>query len=162
MGELLAIYETVRQHTDDIIRRWAQHIDEAPWLGLPAEAKIDHVPELLEATIDVLVGRPGARERVIRIGIRHGRHRRENGFDDGLLYREHYLLRSAVWDVIRELPASPNERFAAIARFDVVLTHTTTASLYGFHLAGGRSPASEDQVVARLRDADAPWPPAPD
>lgn len=165
MARLTAIYETVLQHTDEVIRRWEAQVQDEPWLRLPPAARIDHLPQLLRAIIDVLLARPdpaSARERAIRTALEHGRHRRQNGFDDGLLHREHYLLRAAVWSVIRERAASTETGFPAIARFDVVLTHTTAASLYGYHLVDGHGPMTDDQIVDRLTQSDQPWPPPPD
>lgn len=159
-NELAKIFDAVRANEAEVIRIWKQRTQQEPWLRLPENALIDHVPDLLRAILDVVQGPadPGsARERVIRMSILHGRQRSENGFEDSILHHEHHLLRHAVWEVIRH-HGPPEARFQAIARFDVMLTHTTSASLHGYHLERGSSPLTDDAVVDHMLSQDLPWP----
>lgn len=162
MNELEKIYDAVLHHVDEIVQRWEQHASQAPWLSLPPGTRIDHLPDLVKAIVHVLQERPDARtarEKAVRIGIKHGRHRRENGLTDEVLHHEHHLLRSAVWDVIRDRHGASDHCFHAITRFDLVLTHTTSASLQGFHIGSGAPPLTEERIVERLTGEGQLWPP---
>ena len=157
MSDLRDILEDLRRRSDDIVENWLGRMQAQPWLRLPHEATVDHVPELVEALVAALLGEPSvevARRNAIRVACKHGRHRREQGLDDAVLHREHHLLRSSIWDVIRrrhgEIPAC----FEAIARVDVATTMTTTGSLHGYHVDGK---GERDAAAERLAH-EGPWP----
>ncbi|MBW3535781.1 MAG: hypothetical protein KY453_11300 [Gemmatimonadetes bacterium] len=157
MDRLRPILEDLRETTDLIVERWSERVQAQPWLSLPEEAKLDHVPELVEALIGALLGEPSAEEartEAVRMAVRHGRHRRDEGLKDDVLHREHHLLRASIWDVIRERHGSDPACFEAIALIDVASTMTTTGSLHGYHQDGADD---RDATVDRLAE-EGPWP----
>lgn len=157
MGRVRPILEDLRSSTDAIVDRWDRRVRTQPWLSLPEEARIDHVPEMVETLIAALLGEPSVeegRERAVRMAVKHGRHRREQGLNDEVIHREHHLLRSAIWDVIRERHGRKPACFEAIALIDVATTMTTTGSLHGFHQDGQEE---RESSVGRIAE-DGPWP----
>ena len=159
MSHVRAILEDLRACCDDIVASWYARMEGHPWLRLPETVTLDHMPELIDATVAALLGQPSVEEgrrRAIAYAWKHGEHRREQGLDDGVLLREHHLLRASVWEVLSTRHARDPARFDAMALFDVATTTITTASLNGFHRAG----EERDGTTRRLA-GESPWPPPP-
>ena len=157
MTELRAILEDLRRLSDDVVENWLERMEAQPWLKLPPDATVDHVPEMLDALVAALLGEPSveeARRKAIRVACKHGNHRHEQGLDDAVLHREHHLLRASIWDVIRRRHGEVPACFEAIARIDVATTMTTTGSLHGFHMNGK---GERDAAAERLAE-EGPWP----
>ncbi len=158
MPELRDVLEDLRGSVDEIIAHWEGRVAARPWMSLPEDARIDHLPGLVEGLMSAMLGDPTpeeARRRAVEMAVRHGEHRREHGFQDGILHREHHLLRSSIWDIIQERYGSRPACLEAISMIDVATTMTTTASLHGYHLPEGDE--SEEELVARL-SREGPWP----
>lgn len=159
MSELRPIFESLRESSDAVVDRWCDRVQVQPWLDLPPDLTLDHIPELLDAMAGALLGEPSTEEgrRVaVRMAMKHGSDRRNHGFDDEVLHHEHHLLRASIWDVIRERWGHDQVCFDAIARVDVVTTLTTSASLHGYHQV---EPDARADTVTRLA-AEEPWPAA--
>lgn len=157
MKEVRTILEDLRARSDEVVSRWAARIEVEPWLALPEEAKIDHVPELVDAVVSAILADPStreARERAVRIACRHGQERRRQGLQDAVLHREHHLLRASIWDVVRERHGGDAAAYEAISRIDMGTTMTTTGSLHGYHVD---DPEERDAVARRLAE-EGPWP----
>ena len=157
MTDVRAILEDLRRRTDDVVENWLERMEAQPWLRLPPEATVDHVPEMIEALVAAILGEPSveeARRNAIRVACKHGNHRQEQGLDDSVLHREHHLLRASIWDVIRRRHGDVPACFAAISRVDVATTMTTTGSLHGYHMDG----LEERDAAAERLAAEGPWP----
>lgn len=142
------ICAVLRKSQDEIIGLWEERIDREPWLRLSRDARIDHLPELLEGLADAVLCVPdeeGARRRLLVMAVRHGGHRADDGFDDTVLYEEYHILRECIWHVIERHHPGSSLAVVAISRIDMAITNSTTASLHGFHQAD-----DEDERVGRI------------
>lgn len=128
-------YEELKAHLADVLVEWHAITGEQPWLSMPADARIDHLPELIRELSDAALGNPGdpgARRRALDASVAHGQDRRLHDFPDRLLLTEYYLLREALWRYIRRI-APFEEAGPAIMRIDSAITIASRAALYGYH-----------------------------
>lgn len=151
---------TVRDHIPEILEDWQTLLDDRPWLELPEDVGLDHLPEVVDSLVDVAV-RDSAdgddpRYAVVAYAIKHGRHRRQQGYDDHSLFQEFHLLREAIWMGIRRRYPQDPSTFEAIGRLDSAITAATRASLHGFHMGKG---AGEDLVDRLVEECSWPLPP---
>ena len=127
--------EELKAHLAEVLVEWHAITGEQPWLSMPAEVRIDHLPELIRELSDAALRAPAdraARLRALSTAVAHGEDRRLRGFSDNLLFTEYYLLREAVWRYIRQLwPLE--EAGPAIMRIDSAITLASRAALYGYH-----------------------------
>ena len=127
--------DELKAHLAEVLVEWHAITGEQPWLSMPAEARIDHLPELIRDLIDASLGDPvdeAARLRTLTAAARHGEDRRIHGFPDGLIFIEYVLLREALWRFIRQF-APPEEAGPAIMRMDSDMTVASRAALFGYH-----------------------------
>ncbi len=127
--------EELKGHLAEVLVEWHAITGEQPWLSMPAEVRIDHLPELIRELSDAALRIPvdcGARLRALPTAVAHGEDRRRHEFSDNVLFTEYYLLREAVWRYIRQLwPLE--EAGPAIMRIDSAITLASRAALYGYH-----------------------------
>jgi hypothetical protein len=127
--------DEVKAHLPEILVEWHAITSENPWLSMPADARVDHLPDLINALNDAALCLPSdstARLRLFTAAAAHGKDRRIHDFPDKLLLTEYYLLREAVWRYIRRV-APPDEAGFAIMLIDSAITLASRASLYGYH-----------------------------
>jgi hypothetical protein len=128
-------YEELKAHLAEVIVEWHAITGEQPWLSMPAEVRIDRLPELIRELSGAALGNPsdiGARHRALSASVAHGQDRRLHGFPDTLLLTEYYLLREALWRYIRRV-APYDEAGPAILHIDSAITLASRAALYGYH-----------------------------
>lgn len=159
MPSTLEICEDVRDHLPAILDDWRELIAERPWLELPPDIDLDHLPSLVDALLDaVKCGKTESdrpRRAVIEYALRHGSDRRSHGLEDHVLFQEFHLLREAIWAGIRRRHGASGTAFAAIGRIDAVITAATRGSLHGYHRVEW-----DDSVVESLV-GECSWPPEP-
>lgn len=103
---------------------------------LPTGLDLDHLPELiadLAAAASTARG-DGQRERLVRTAVIHGRHRRQEGHGDRVVFREFHLLRSFLWEELKTCDVANEAIVRAILHLDSAITVATSASIHGFHL----------------------------
>lgn len=157
MSVLDEIRADVQEHIPEILGRFQAVVDEEePWMLQPAARRTNHFGELIVHVSEVAL-RPGCEEervlQMLRTAARHGEERLANGFPEALVFREHYLLREALWNHIRENHGAGDPyAFEAVIRIDTALSVSTKASLRGFHRptyeAQGRWPACIDDLAS--------------
>ena len=119
-----------------VIDRWEEMIGEEPWSHLERDERIDALPRVVIRLVEVTLKEPydPAEYRTdVHAAAVHGEHRREQGVDEDLIYREYHYLRQAFWEYFEEVSGSRREMTEAIQRIDSAITLATMASLYGFH-----------------------------
>lgn len=148
-----SILERMHGDADAIARAvqeaWSDEADREPGERLPPDLALDHLPELIAAVAAAAL-KPddmGARDQVARLGIKHGGHRRREGFGQVVVFREMHLLRRLLWQESRRRYTDGDVLTGAALRIDRVLTLALSASLRG-HEAGD-TPVPDD-VVRRL------------
>ncbi len=143
---------------DGVLERWDTIRKAEHWLELPDELSHDHLPDLVAAVIEAAVCTEFAEaplRAVVMAAAEHGDQRRAAGFAEGLIFREYYLLRSALWTVLEARWGAEPGVFDVLARVDSSITAATGGSLRGFHReeleARGEWPESLDAVVREWR-----------
>ena len=140
----------------EILTEWQAITAEEPWMSLPKDHRVDNlVPVLrilLRASADsgAESGEAEVRE-LVEESARHGQHRRDVGFPDGLILVEYQLLREAIWRVAQRSPMESGERARCLLRIDAAMTAATRAALAGYHRAAldavGRWPEAVDNIL---------------
>ena len=160
MSTLDEIRIRIQEHIPEILGRFQTVVEtEEPWLLQPASQRTDHFGELILHVSEVALREACEEERIrqmLHTAARHGEERLANGFPEALVFREHYLLRQALWEHIRdEHDGGDPTSFEAVVRIDTALSVSTKASLRGFHRptyeAQGRWPECIDDLVSEWR-----------
>jgi hypothetical protein len=136
----------------EILAEWQAVAIEEPWMALPEHQRFDSLPDVLCGLLDAAICQPNAPAAYrthVETAAKHGTDRRTQGFPRDLILTEFYLLREAIWRVIRR--RYPADAGTAVLRVDNALTIAMRASLLGFHRgqleAAGQWPAAIDQLV---------------
>lgn len=161
MDETSAIHEAceaIDGQADHLVHRvidqWGKLGSAQPWLSLPAQVTHDHLADLLKALAQAALctlNDPAARRRLVDRAGQHGIDRHVEGFSEELLYREYHLLRTFLWEWIRQQWGHRDDAHRAILLLDAAITLATSASLRGYHRptleARGEWPAAMDELV---------------
>ncbi|HET7752540.1 MAG TPA: ATP-binding protein [Anaeromyxobacteraceae bacterium] len=131
-SSLLPSLETLlRDHRDDIVRRWIDRVRRDVDEHLPRPEMVDHLPEILDRIEDAVrthgAPDPAGERAARRSAARHGAQRAQLGLDVRDLLAEYTVLRDVILDVIEEsglLPAIPE-----IRTLSAVLTACVAESL---------------------------------
>jgi hypothetical protein len=115
----------------EIVARWEQSVDRAPWSALSRDDRLDELPIFLERLLDSTIC--GGREtrdprRMLDVATAHGEQRRRVGLDYDHVMEESALLRRAVW----EFAQSHRDEYHEMVRVDSGLTFALLASLHGY------------------------------
>lgn len=130
-----SIGEDIKQHVADVLNIWERFVREQPWYSLPADHRIDSLPDVIVGLVDASLCDPGsedAHRRQVIAATEHGFHRREQGIPEHLLLTEYHLLRQALWYYLTETFGSNDQVSVAIMRIDTGISVTTNASLWGY------------------------------
>jgi hypothetical protein len=137
----------------EILVEWNALAVERPWHELPDTHRLDSLPEVITGLIEAAICSPGDRElhrQHVGAAAIHGEERRSQGFDQELLLTEYYLMREAIWRILRR-HGSHARRTEAILRIDAALNLATRASLAGYHRSeyqnAGKWPQALDELV---------------
>lgn len=135
-----------------VVRDWKVLAEQYNWTGPGESIDEDHLAELIEKLGRAAIARErgdlAASKELIRAAVRHGFARREDGFDEEMLFREYHLLRRGLWNELRK--REPGSATKAIMGIDAEITMATAASLQGFHLENAE--IEEDGVVDQIAE----------
>lgn len=128
----------VRKESATITARLKLVMDREPWTSLPESQRVDHLPDLLGALLRMAFDperEAGHRDEVLEFARLHGVDRRNQGFEEEVIFEEYYLLRSEACTGLR---AFHEERAleSIIPRLDAAISLATLASLRGLHGRG--------------------------
>ena len=106
MTSLQDIRTAIQSHIPEVLGHFAQIItEEEPWMLLPEARRTDCFGELILHLSEVALGNGSRTARVrqmLHAAARYGEERLAHGFPEALVFREHYLLRQALWSHIGE------------------------------------------------------------
>ncbi|MGH7662791.1 MAG: hypothetical protein ACRENI_00610 [Gemmatimonadaceae bacterium] len=125
----------LRTHVEEILEDWQEATQEEPWLSLPREHRIDHLPAVVRGLIDVALCGPSseaAHRAMVEASAKRGSDRRDQGTQQELVFTEHYLLRKAMQRYLERV-AGPERASDALIRIDMAISLATRASLQGYH-----------------------------
>jgi hypothetical protein len=151
---LAALYEDLTAHAPEIVAYWGEYAGASPWLTLPEAERVDRLPTVVRALIEVALRAPPALPAIrdqVSEAAKHGERRRALGLPEALLFTEYHFLREAFWQYLSALSADERERGEAVGamfRLDAAITTATSASLLGYHRA--RLAGPPDRLPAAL------------
>ncbi len=158
MNKLPEIAESIKANVPKILEEWRKLKQQEPWLSLPEEYHLDHLPEALVTLVDAALIRPEDKEahrEQVWAAATHGQHRLEQGFPEHLLFTEHHLLRRALRRYVEHHHGDSLQSFEAIARLDAAATVSTVASLRGYHRTALESRGEWPDAIERLVEREA-------
>jgi hypothetical protein len=130
------ICEDLKAHIAEVVRLFERLADERPWLELPEENRVDHLPELIVGLVEASLCDPfdfDAHRKKVAAAAVHGRQRFLDGCPHHLLFEEYDLLREAIWRYMRQKFGWSDRTTEAIMRVDAATTLATRGSLWGYH-----------------------------
>jgi hypothetical protein len=148
-----AICEDIKQHVSEVLLEWEELVREQPWFSLPADHRIDSLPDVVVGLVEAALCNPfdeAAHRRKVEAAAEHGFHRREQEIPESLIFTEYHLLRLAIWRYLgRRHP--PSDRInQAMLRIDGAITVATNASLWGYHRTEIEALGKWEEGVARI------------
>lgn len=149
--QALAVLE---QNADAVAKRvvasWDQRAEEELGEKLPSGLDLNSLPDLIRHLAAAAPAGPDdpTAEAMIRVAFEHGRHRREEGYPDVVLFREYHLLRRFLWDELKASDSPQDAIVGAILRIDTAMTIATAGSVHGFHFVDHS--IDEEALIRRL------------
>lgn len=130
------IGEDIKEHVAEVLEEWERLVRGQPWYSLPAEHRVNNLPNVLRALAHAALCAPGdaaARRRKVEEAASHGNHRRMQGIPESLILTEYHLLRLAIWNYLVRAHGASELTAGAIMRIDGAITLATNASMWGYH-----------------------------
>ena len=130
------ICEDIKSHISDVLLEWERLVREQPWFSLPAEHRIDSLPDVLIGLADAALCSPGdvqAHRRKVDAAVEHGHRRRQQGIPEHLIVTVYHLLRQAIWYYLVRKLGTDSRVQDAVMRIDSAITTATNASMWGYH-----------------------------
>lgn len=147
----------LKQHADDVIALWESLAVSEPWLLLPQQDRVDHLPDVIRAISDAALCTAGATvplRELTDLCVVHGLHRAEQGVPDHVIPMEYDLLRRATWIFLRRHSkvAEGQTDVTAILRVDAAISVAMRAAIIGYHRPqlelSGRWPSAIEDLAA--------------
>lgn len=155
-GSMASIGHLVVASADEIVTIWdaaAKHLLE---LDLPRSQRRDSLADVVRALAEAALIEPkdpGTRDRLVRVSLLHGQHRRVQGVTEPVLLDEIRMLRQAIATFFHEQHPSVRA-WEVLTKLDPVITTCALASLRGYHREELERTGKWSEVVARLVQTD--------
>lgn len=167
MPDVTDITAAMKDRIDDIVEEWRAHVRGDITFASMEPISLDHLPALvryLMAVIDCSPDAATARGRLVSRAADHGAYRRDEGKDENLLFREHYLLRAAIDVQVRKVcgdgDAASEEVMRFLLRLDKAMSVATRTSVHGYYRKELTERGSYEELLEKLAQAG-PWPLCP-
>ena len=133
-----------------VVASWDRRAEEELGQKLPEGLDLNSLPDLIRHLAAAATAGPNnpVVAAMIRIALEHGRHRRQEGYTDTVLFREYHLLRRFLWDELKASDSPQEAVVAAILHIDAAMTLATAGSIHGFHLID--HPTDEEALIDKL------------
>ncbi|CAN5738702.1 hypothetical protein BH23GEM6_BH23GEM6_07140 [soil metagenome] len=138
----------------EILVEWSALTVEQPWHELPEAHRQGSLPEVITGLIEASICDPDDRAlhlKKVQAAAVHGSVRRSQAFEQELVLTEYYLMREAIWRVLKR-----NKNLAgrtdAIMLIDSAMNLATRASLAGFYREEYERAGSWPTVLEELVD----------
>ncbi|MDP9349533.1 MAG: hypothetical protein M3P24_10405 [Gemmatimonadota bacterium] len=131
-----ALGEDIKEHVSEVLVEWERLLRQQPWYSLPADHRINSLPDVIVGIVDASLCTPTEVEshrRKVQAAAEHGSHRRQQGIPESLILTEYHLLRQAIWRYLLTKYGSSDRMVDAIMRIDSAITLATNASMWGYH-----------------------------
>lgn len=156
MGNLKDFCADLVEHRLEIAEAFNHATSREPWMNLPAPERINFLKNLIVPMAELAMAEtpdPGLCRRALHMAARHGERRHEQGFPDGILFKDVYYFRQAICSYL-DYTRSPDLFAEAIRRVDGLLTLLCLASLRGFYRddfeARGEWPDTLDELGTEM------------
>ena len=128
------ICEDLKANARKLVEKWDRRTTGEPWVSLPKDYRVDHLPDVLVGITEASLCRPldeEAHRENMWAAVHHGSQRRKQGVAEHVLFREYHLLREVIWRYLqkRDYP----DLLQAITRVDAAISLALMASLRGFY-----------------------------
>lgn len=133
---MIDICQHIKSHVSEVLVEWENLVREQPWYSLPAEHRIDSLPDVIVGLVEASLCNPqdeAAHRQKVNAAAEHGRHRCEQGIPEHMILTEYHLLRQAIWRYLLRQFGSSDRTTDAIMRIDTGITLATNASMWGYH-----------------------------
>ena len=150
------ICQNLKSHVPDVIARWERLVREHPWFSLPADHRIDALPEVVVGLVEASLCNPVDREahrQKVEAACTHGEDRRRQEIPEHLIFTEYHLLRQALWYYLVDTYGSSDRTSEAIMRLDNAITLATNASMWGYHRPEIEALGKWDEGLGRIIDS---------
>jgi hypothetical protein len=130
------ICQDLKGHVSDVLVEWETLVRAEPWYSLPADHRIDSLPDVVVGLVQASLCEPQDEEshRVkVMAAADHGVHRREQGIPEHTMLIEYQLLRRAIWYYLVKKHGSGQAIIDAIMKIDTAISVATNASMWGYH-----------------------------
>ena len=147
------ICEDIKSHVPEVVTEWEWRVREQPWYSLPAEHRIDNLPDVIVGLVDASLCDPAdeqSHRQKIEAAAKHGQHRREQGIPEHLILSEYHLLRQAIWYYLTRKFGHTNRTATALTRIDTAITLATNASMWGCHRAEIEALGKWEEGIERI------------
>lgn len=111
---------------------WERRVREQPWYSLPADHRIDSLPEVVVGLVEASLCSPqdaDAHHHNVLAAAAHGTHRREQGVPEPMILTEYHLLRTAPWPYLSRTLGAWDRVTEAIVRIAAAISLATNASM---------------------------------
>lgn len=130
------ICDDLKAHTAELMTTWERLVREEPWYSLPAEHRVNSLPEVVVGLVEASLCRPhewdACRQKILAAAA-HGQNRREQGIPEWMMFTEYHLLRRAIWTHLVDRWGPSDRIVDAIMRIDTAITSATNASMWGYY-----------------------------
>jgi len=147
------ICDDIKNHVSEVLVEWERLVREEPWYSLPAEHRIDSLPDVIVGLVEATLCNPqdeDAHRQHVAAASEHGEHRRRQGIPEHLILTEYHLLRRAIWQYLIDKHGSGQEIVDAIMRIDTTISVATNASMWGYHREEITAMGKWDAAMERL------------
>jgi hypothetical protein len=153
MPSMKRICEHLKSNVAKVLAEWERLVQEEPWYSLPADHRIDNLPDTIIGMVNASLCDPSdieAHRDHVAAATKHGEDRRKQGIPEHMMLTEYHLLRQAIWYYLVE-NMGPSERVVnAIMRIDIAITTATNASMWGYHREEIEALGKWEEGIARI------------
>lgn len=147
------VCEHIKAHVAEVIAEWDRLVREEPWFTLPAEHRINSLPEVVVGLVEASLCDPAdveSHRQKVHAAAEHGYHRRTQNLPETVIFTEYHLLRQAIWHYLDSVGTEPRKLLRAVSQIDLALTVATNASLWGYHREAIEALGKWDEGMERL------------
>lgn len=130
------VCENIKAHVPEVIAEWDRLVREEPWFTLPAQHRINSLPDVVVGIVEAALCEPldvKSHRQKVHAAAEHGHHRRTQDLPETVIFTEYHLLRQALWHYLERAGTEPAKLLRAVSHIDLALTIASNASLWGYH-----------------------------
>lgn len=150
------ICDNLKSHISEVLVEWENLVREQPWYSLPADHRIDSLPDVIVGLANASLCSPAdeqAHRSNIEAAAEHGSHRRKQGIPEHLILTEYHLLRQAIWHYLIAKFGASDRTAEAMMRIDSAISVATNSSMWGYFRPEIEAAGKWDEGIRRIIDS---------